>query len=558
MATKTFEELKQLAIQIRDEKTNKQNTATRVGTAMLEHINKLEQDYYDKTQTDEELKERDDKLTELENNLYEGGSRITPIFGSIGGIDASTGISNEDDSRRRTDEYYYIDYDVRSSSALIIAYLYDENKLYLGYNSANGVQTSESALEKYPTAKYARFSILSLDAVVSGYAIIADGVISVNKDVQELKNIPTQLYNGGSKIVPIFGTIGTINSSTGVSIEDATRRRTDEYYYMDYIISSSAQIIAYLYDENKEFLGFISVNTTQTSKNALDKYPTAKYARFSILSLDATIGGYAVIVDGIIEVAQKANKALEEVKALQPSNSNILHGKKWAYCGDSFSAGGYSSSEITDEDKMPSDSKFAGKNKVYGYIIADRNNMTIQDFAAGGRTMATPADGSFTNCFSLLYKNIDPDVDYITTYFGINDSHHAPGGSAGDGEDNTGEIPIGTIDDDTINTFCGAYNVVLEYLLQNYPFAHIGIIVSNGCDTPEYAEKTIQIAKKWGIPYIDLNEAPVMIRSQSSTVSETAKNIVNLKQRVSSTNMHPNTKAHEYESTFIENFLRSL
>lgn len=65
MATKTFEELKQLAIQIRDEKTNKQNTATRVGTAMLEHINKLEQDYYDKNQTDEELKERDDKLTEL-------------------------------------------------------------------------------------------------------------------------------------------------------------------------------------------------------------------------------------------------------------------------------------------------------------------------------------------------------------------------------------------------------------------------------------------------------------------------------------------------------------
>ena len=49
MATKTFEELKQLAIQIRDEKTNKQNTATRIGTQMLEHLDKLEQDYYDKT-----------------------------------------------------------------------------------------------------------------------------------------------------------------------------------------------------------------------------------------------------------------------------------------------------------------------------------------------------------------------------------------------------------------------------------------------------------------------------------------------------------------------------
>lgn len=69
MATKTFEELKQLAIQIRDEKTNKQNTATRIGTQMLEHLNKLEQDYYDKTATDEELKQRDEKLTELSSNF---------------------------------------------------------------------------------------------------------------------------------------------------------------------------------------------------------------------------------------------------------------------------------------------------------------------------------------------------------------------------------------------------------------------------------------------------------------------------------------------------------
>lgn len=79
MATKTFEELKQLAIQIRDEKTNKQNTATRVGTAMLEHINKLEQDYYDKTKTDEELKERDDKLTELSSHINTLDSLISDV-----------------------------------------------------------------------------------------------------------------------------------------------------------------------------------------------------------------------------------------------------------------------------------------------------------------------------------------------------------------------------------------------------------------------------------------------------------------------------------------------
>ena len=87
MATKTFEELKQLAIQIRDEKTKKQNTATRVGTAMLEHINKLEQDYYDKTKTDEELKERDDKLTELDNTIGKKSDSIYSINRALQDID---------------------------------------------------------------------------------------------------------------------------------------------------------------------------------------------------------------------------------------------------------------------------------------------------------------------------------------------------------------------------------------------------------------------------------------------------------------------------------------
>ena len=69
MATKTFEELKQLAIQIRDEKTNKANTATRIGTQMIEHLNKLEQEYYNKDGVAEQLKTRDDELARLESNI---------------------------------------------------------------------------------------------------------------------------------------------------------------------------------------------------------------------------------------------------------------------------------------------------------------------------------------------------------------------------------------------------------------------------------------------------------------------------------------------------------
>ena len=89
---------------------------------------------------------------------------------------------------------------------------------------------------------------------------------------------------------------------------------------------------------------------------------------------------------------------------------NELYGKKWAVCGDSFTDGGYTSSD-TPIPKIET-GKYAGMNKVYGYLIGNRNNMEIQHLAAGGRTMATPADGNFSNCFSKdIYKTIDKDTD---------------------------------------------------------------------------------------------------------------------------------------------------
>lgn len=117
METKTFEELKQLAIQIRDEKTNKQNTATRIGTQMLEHLNKLEQDYYDKTATDEELKQRDEKLTELSskqnyiNNSYNKINTTTltdsRVINSSGKLQNVSGQSTSDYVYCYGSEYVY-------------------------------------------------------------------------------------------------------------------------------------------------------------------------------------------------------------------------------------------------------------------------------------------------------------------------------------------------------------------------------------------------------------------------------------------------------------------
>ena len=86
MATKTFDELKQLAIQIRDEKTNKQNTATRIGTQMLEHLEKLEQDYYDKTTINNRTSEYNVSINHPTSGIS-GGNKYD-LAGAIGQVPA--------------------------------------------------------------------------------------------------------------------------------------------------------------------------------------------------------------------------------------------------------------------------------------------------------------------------------------------------------------------------------------------------------------------------------------------------------------------------------------
>jgi hypothetical protein len=239
-------------------------------------------------------------------------------------------------------------------------------------------------------------------------------------------------------------------------------------------------------------------------------------------------------------------------------SGNILFGKKWAVCGDSFTAG-VTGNTFTE-------GRFAGKNIAYPYFIAERNSMEIAEFFMGGRTLGYPAAGDFHNSLTdpnadCYYRNIPEDADYITIYLGINDSHHEHG-KAKDGEDPTGIIPLGEMNDATTATYCGAWNEVLSWLIVNRPFAHIGILVSNGCDRPAYRDVQIAMALKYGIPYIDMNGdrfTPVMIRSQNPDIAPEVKQAVLLKQAVDyPRNTHPNDAAHEYESTFIEEFLRHI
>ena len=219
---------------------------------------------------------------------------------------------------------------------------------------------------------------------------------------------------------------------------------------------------------------------------------------------------------------------------------NMLTGKKWYACGDSFTAGVSGGGTLTE-------GLYAGKNKVYPFCIGNRCGIDVTNLAVGGQTM-TFVEG-LNNCFSDgIYQNIGADADYITLKFGINDDRYH------------NNAPIGTIDDTTNTTFYGAWNIVMEYLITNHPTAHIGIIVTNGC-TSEYAEATIAVAKKWGIPYLNMatgEQVSLPIRSNRTDVCNTATNVRLNTFKVSETDLHPNGIAHEYESRYIETWLMTI
>ena len=266
------------------------------------------------------------------------------------------------------------------------------------------------------------------------------------------------------------------------------------------------------------------------------------YQSLTIMKYDE-FGNEKVVIDELYFNSNNVNMAKERLGIA----NDTLRGKKWAVAGDSFTAGGWTSE---DTPTYIESGRYAGQLAVYPYLIGNHCNMTIQDLSKGGRTLALPeGETSSYNSFVNYYQSVAADADYLTMYFGINDSHQSA------------TIPLGTISDSTTASFYGAWNVILTWLITNRPNLHIGIIVSNGCDSDDYRTATIAIANKYGIPYIDMNgdsRTPCMIRSTNATIDSSIRNQRTAAWRISSTNTHPNADAHAYEATFIENFLKSL
>jgi hypothetical protein len=427
------------------------------------------------------------------------------------------------------------------------------------------VEKGESATSYQPYSKtYKLIAELGDTPAAQVMGIIDDSGLFVTETGRNLVD-SEKLVEGAVQSTGVISTTGswaTYSTSDFISLEENT-----DYVFSTFSAttgnSTTNRKTLLLYDEDLEPIDGTYQNVDRVYQLTFNSSDNAKFVRVSSwtsnlfqLEKGTQRSPYAPYKSEVV-----LGVGLGSVPMAQAQSSNTLYGKKWAVCGDSFTNGATSGT-------LP-DGKYQGYRKVYPYYIGNRNNMDILKFFEGGRTLAFPSEpGTFTNSLTnpeadWYYQNIPADADYITIYLGINDEHHSPGSSGGDGEDNTGVIPLGTIDDTTTATYLGAWNVVLTWLITNRPNAHIGIIVSNGIQAKdEYRQGQIAIAGKYGIPYIDLNgdaRTPAMLRTSNPGISSAVKTALIQKWAVDpSSNTHPNDAAHEFESTSIENFLRSL
>lgn len=199
---------------------------------------------------------------------------------------------------------------------------------------------------------------------------------------------------------------------------------------------------------------------------------------------DDTLSSASQIAEGVTAHLRTGQK----VTGTGTGWANVLSGKILAVTGDSICYG----------------TGYAGG---YAGIIGTENNMTVQNVAVGGATVAD-IGVDFTIRGSIA--DMRSDADYVIIEGGVNDSWYNNTGVT------LGQITSGYTDTLNTSTFAGAMESMFKAALARFPEAKIGYIFIHKCSdnfdsrtTGSYYNIAKAACEKWGIPYCDLNtQAP--------------------------------------------------
>lgn len=597
MATKTFEELKQLAIQIRDEKTNKQNTATRIGTQMLEHLDKLEQDYYDKTATNE-------KITELNSQVYtkkfSANKVIRKLFIDISGY---TGVLSLDGLRisiiaRNQGGLWGIQ--LHNSSSQAIASFWMESELNIQSDFQNGIYL------------YAEYNWLNMqEGQLQGSPFeLTNEVFNNANDPRDAKSSFTTNFNANKVIVKLFIDTSEYTGSLsldGLNIKILARDVGSLWGIQLGNQSNQTVISAWMNTEQ-------NVQSTYTDGIYL-------YAEYNWDNMgNGQLQGSPFELTN--EIFKKANDPRESIKKdmlskdISVSATTTLTNGMYGQAGDSLSEGAGLDELLKDSDPYIPIS--GTKKATYGYYIAKLNNMKWANYGISGSTLGhVVINGSDKNGFSKengRYTQMNNNLTHISIFFGWNDAAYGPvmkkeewlqdtyrkkiyypmsagliGKTAEDGTpyasqeqyeavnkvtgrvgeidyDNNDEyfkaLYVGTKDDATNKTFWGSWNIVLPYLIEKYPLAKILLIVPFGC----YAllrQCVRDAAKKYGLATYDFSDINnQMFRQWEDNPADGMINGKTISQyridKLTSDGLHPNENGYKYMYPSINSKLLSL
>ena len=347
-----------------------------------------------------------------------------------------------------------------------------------------------------------------------------------------------------------FADVAGLEYTTGKFISKNDGKTLQDYAYAKYTSVSVAK--GEIYHIYTRSIGQTCMYSLLDSNgNALDWYPARtmpdgqRWEHKIVVIPDGAatmlVGiAYTYNVDGT-PVIQKTT--IDNVEFEVDHGGNVLYGKKWCSCGDSFTAGSNLTGEYTD--------KIAISDKTYPYLISERNHMNWVQLAVGGATFTNIEGAQF--CFTDTtagknYTQIPSDCDYVTLSYGLN-------------EGNLTDAQIGAKGDTTTETLWGAYDVVVKSILTANPTCKIGIIISDSWLTQKYHDELIDIAKYYMIPYLDLRNGIQVSCNINGRLDDCSADVKALRDnafKVSANDAHPNGEAHKYRSTMIENFLRSL
>lgn len=335
---------------------------------------------------------------------------------------------------------------------------------------------------------------------------------------------------------------------------------------------------------------------------------------YACIDWSLVVEGKATLVHAKInDVAYVENPKFFLKDTLGKEFNNVLYGKTLASIGDSITEG-LMAGNISLSDYYPIS---GSKKETFAYVIAKRYGMKWYNYGKSGSTMGDIyAVGADRNGFSKAdgrYTQMAKDIDYLIIMFGTNDSDYgtwmkaeeyiknkygtykmfpAKGHSVGedgvmtqeeyqevlsysgeiDGNEYTGleywkKQYIGSINDNTNKTWCGAWNIVLEYLLTNYKNSKILIWLNP--TNYDFDDSSIKLAAKWGIPYInmhDINTPTIWARKeQENTLIGGVKMNSFVKDRgitkldiYTADGLHPNSNGYDRISNVIAGHLLNI